>query len=185
MPFEVELKFPTIDLASLQAELERRGATPQPSRTQVDRYFNHPSRDFAQTDEALRLRIDGDRPRITYKGPKIDADTKTRKEIELPLGENPDDLEQMSEMLVLLGFRSVATVQKVRQSFDLVINNISVEISLDNVADVGSFVELEGTAEGEQIDDVRQVILELAKELGLKSPERRSYLELLLARPGS
>ena len=49
---------------------------------QVDRYFAHPCRDFARTDEALRLRRDGDDVAITWKGPRIDAATKTRRESE-------------------------------------------------------------------------------------------------------
>ena len=44
-----------------------------------------PCRDFAQTDEALRIRTVGDTSFVTYKGPKLDATTKTRRELELPL----------------------------------------------------------------------------------------------------
>ena len=61
------------------------GATIEPPVVQVDQYFAHPARDFAQTDEALRLRRVGKQNFITYKGSKIDATTKTRREIELPL----------------------------------------------------------------------------------------------------
>jgi len=180
--FEVELKFPSNDLASLERVLRERGARSTASKTQIDRYFNHSGRDFAQTDEALRLRVDGDRPRITYKGPKIDKETKTRKEIELPIGETIDDLERMSEMLTLLGFREVATVRKNRKTFELVIDQTEIEVALDDVAGVGSFIEIEGSADEESVDRVRQIILKLAQELGLTAPEHRSYLELLLSK---
>lgn len=183
--FEVELKFRVINLAEFEAALRQRGAQAAASKAQIDRYFNHPSRDFAQTDEALRLRIDGDRPRITYKGPKIDKETKTRKEIELPIGETLDDLDQMSEMLTLLGFREVATVRKERRTFELIVEETAIEVALDEVAGVGSFVELEGAADEDTVGQVRQIILRLATDLGLTDPERRSYLELLLLKePG-
>ncbi len=174
MAFEVELKFRVADFESLLAKLLHHGARPQLPTTQRDRYFNHPSHDFSQTDEALRLRLDGGRPYITYKGPKIDAKTKTRREIEVPFGEGLDDLEKMSELLLHLGFRPVATVQKERRAFDLEVNNTLIEVSLDEVAGLGCFLELEGTAEADDIDRVRQVILEFADDLGLNSPERPS-----------
>lgn len=183
--FEVELKFRVPDFMALQAELLQRGARSTGSKLQIDRYFNHPSRDFAQTDEALRLRLDGDRPRITYKGPKIDKETKTRKEIELPIGETLDDHDQMSEMLTLLGFREVATVRKKRETFELAAHGLPIEVALDKVDEVGSFVEIEGAADEDSIDQVRQIIQGLASDFGLNAPERRSYLELLLSRkPG-
>ena len=74
---------------------------------QRDRYFNHPSRDFAQTDEALRIRTQGRETRITYKGPIVDSQTKTRREIEIPVGAHDGDDEKLAQVLVLLGFREV------------------------------------------------------------------------------
>ncbi|HUG89298.1 MAG TPA: CYTH domain-containing protein, partial [Planctomycetaceae bacterium] len=54
--YEVELKFPLSDSERVQAELGRLGARPNESVEQIDRYFNHPARDFGETDEALRIR---------------------------------------------------------------------------------------------------------------------------------
>jgi len=83
--YEVELKFPVADLPALERRLAELAGRFYAPVDQVDRYFNHPCRDFAQTDEALRLRHHGDGVAITWKGPRIDAATKTRREIELPL----------------------------------------------------------------------------------------------------
>ena len=55
MDYEVEQKFPVDDLAPIEAKLSVLGAEISEPRTEVDLYFNHPARDFAQTDEALRL----------------------------------------------------------------------------------------------------------------------------------
>lgn len=54
--FEVEQKFPLADVAAVERRLAELGAQAGGTVEQVDRYFNHPVRDFAQTDEALRLR---------------------------------------------------------------------------------------------------------------------------------
>ena len=56
MHYEVEMKFPVAEMAGLESKLARLGATVAASQTEVDTYFAHPSRDFARTDEALRIR---------------------------------------------------------------------------------------------------------------------------------
>src|SRR5438552_3145030 len=74
---EVEMKFPAADFTGIERLLAERGAVAQESLEEVDHYFNAPDRDFAQTDEALRLRRIGPANYATYKGPKRDAQTKT------------------------------------------------------------------------------------------------------------
>lgn len=81
--YEVELKFRVDDPADLERRLVGLAARFREPVEQVDRYFAHPSRDFARTDEALRLRRVGDDVAVTWKGPRVDAATKTRQELEL------------------------------------------------------------------------------------------------------
>src|SRR5437867_1547125 len=85
MHYEVELKFWVDDQPALRRALLSLGAEAPSSQVQIDSYFEHPARSFAQTDEALRVRQVQSRCLITYKGPKIDAATKTRVELELEL----------------------------------------------------------------------------------------------------
>ena len=73
-------------------------------RRRSDRYFAHPSRDFARTDEALRLRRIGEFNFITYKGPKLDATTKTRREIEIGLADGQQAATDAAELLAAIGF---------------------------------------------------------------------------------
>ena len=53
---------------------------------EADRYHMHPGARFRATDELPRIRRADQGVFLTYKGPKLDATTKTRHEIELPLG---------------------------------------------------------------------------------------------------
>src|SRR5262245_45734336 len=114
MNWEVEQKFHVTDPATAQQQLTEAGASFGDAVVQVDTYFRHPARDFRQTDEALRLRQSGDESFITYKGPRIDQETKTRRELELPLPRVPA-CEQFAELLTALGFTTVATVRKTRR----------------------------------------------------------------------
>ena len=54
------------------------GATLIGTENHRDLYFNSPLRDFKESDEALRIRIKEEGARLTYKGPKLDKETKSR-----------------------------------------------------------------------------------------------------------
>ena len=59
MKYEVEMKFPVSDWAALEARLAELGATISAAQAECDVYFAHPARDFARTDEALRVAARG------------------------------------------------------------------------------------------------------------------------------
>src|SRR6187401_1493860 len=99
MRYEVEQKHRVDDPAALAQRLAERGVMAGPPVVQTDCYYAHPARDFAATDEALRIRSVGGESFVTYKGPKLDAATKTRREIELPLDQNDADGAQFGELL--------------------------------------------------------------------------------------
>lgn len=182
MSLEVELKY-SVDneqqfLASLAQLPVREGVT----QRQVDHYFNHPERDFAATDEAFRIRIEGAEACLTYKGPKLDAETKTRREVEVPLLESGTAADRAFEMLCSLGFKSLATVSKLRTTYHLVWQDRDVTLTIDLVDQVGSFVECELVVSESEFSQAKKCLLSLVSELGLKNPLQTSYLEMLLHR---
>ena len=179
--FEVEQKFRVADLTEVRQQLVVLGAEFAEPIEQADTYFSHPARNFAQTDEALRLRRVGELNRITYKGPKIDQQTKTRRELELPLAAGAAAFEQYVELLLTLGFGQVATVRKRREPAHLTWQGHAVEAALDTVEGVGQFAELEIAADESGLAAAKEAIASLAEKAGLSRSERRSYLEMLLA----
>jgi len=181
MKYEVEQKFPVDDLADVQSRLTELGAAISSPQEEWDLYFVHPVRNFARTDEALRIRRKKDFYAITYKGPKIDQTTKTRHEIELPLGDTAEVALQWVELLKALGFSPLAEVRKSRRKAWVKWDNRQVEVSLDRVEQLGAFVELELVVEPAELEAAKAVVASLAERLGLRNSERRSYLELLLA----
>ena len=183
MRYEVERKFPIQDPVSLASRLTSLGATRRDMVEQIDRYFNHPARDFAVTDEAVRIRSVGAHNVITYKGPKVDATTKTRRELELPIAPGEEGARAFCELLTTLGFRRVAEVRKRRERFDLCWRDRVFEAALDEVDGLGQFAELETSADEGSLSDARETLAALALELQLANDERRSYLQLLLERP--
>ena len=181
MSFEVEQKYRVADPAGVRRRFEQLGAEDGGAVVQVDTYYAHPGRDFAATDEALRIRRVGNENFMTYKGPKLDATTKTRREIEFGFAAGDSGAERCDQLLQALGFRRVAEVSKSRQISRLQRETHSIEMAVDVVGDVGSFVELEIAVEQEsELDEARTALAALAGEIGLVEVERRSYLEMLL-----
>jgi adenylate cyclase class 2 len=179
MPYEVEIKFRVPNHDALIAALELRGASSTPPVAHSDLYLAHPARDFARSDEALRLRREADTNAITYKGPKRGGPTKTREEVEVIF--DPDARENMARIFEALGFRPVAEVKKTRTSYHLSGRDRAMIVTLDDAEGLGTFAEVEAIAQDEaDLPNAQQAVLALAKELGLTDVEPRSYLRMKL-----
>lgn len=148
--------------------------------TQEDRYFDHPSRSLAVTDEAFRIRSSTvqstgeERHELTYKGPQRGTTAKTREELTTTISSPAT----MTSLLHALDFESVATVEKRREYF----TRGDVTVTLDQVTDLGEFAEIELMTDEANISPSEQTIDDVATELEL--PEERhvetTYLGLLL-----
>jgi adenylate cyclase class 2 len=167
---EIEVKAPADDLARVAEMLRRMGASGPKVEHQIDAYYAHPSRDFGSTDEALRLRRTDDGAVLTYKGPKVDKDTKTREEIETPV----PDPDAVAQILQRVGFTTVIEVRKERHEYILE----DTVVALDRVHGLGDFVEVEYRSQ--DIERGRRRVGQVLRALDLEGNERRSYLELLM-----
>ncbi len=179
--YEVEMKV-RADHERVRRELDERGAIPRDTVGQRDTYYNAPTRDFAETDEALRVRREScegaDRAKLTYKGPLVGETSKTREEYETEIG----DGDVMGSILDSLGFVPVETVEKERERFSIE----AYVVTLDSVAELGEFVEVETNAREDDLDSARAGVVGVVESLGLDPDAeiRTSYLELLLERTG-
>jgi adenylate cyclase class 2 len=181
MSYEIEQKFRVDRHEAIVALLVGMAAEPGPKVEQEDAYLRHPSRDFATSGEALRVRRVGDHNAITYKGPRHQGPTKTREEIEIPFAAGAESLKQMLQLFETLGFRPVAIVRKVRTPYHLDFRGRPIEVVLDVVEGLGAFVEVEIIVEAESdLPGAQGTVLELSAALGLKEIEPRSYLRMIL-----
>jgi len=190
---EVEIKVKISDPHLIRKKFDNNGVY-KLSLNHEDMYFNMPKglRDFKQTDEALRLRksIEFNRDNkatsqkinyfITYKGKKIDKTTKTREEIEVKI----DEIEDMKNLLKLLGFREVFTVIKERELYDFMFNDTRIEALIDYIPILKQhFVEVELIAESyENVEENKEILFQFLENFGIKKQEsvRMSYLELII-----
>ena len=174
---EVEVKAKIENFVDMEKKLKNLGAIKSKKEYQEDIYFNSPIVDFANTDEALRIRTTEENKKtnifITYKGPKIDSKSKTREEIEITI----EDSAKCSKIFQHLGFTEVRAVRKNRQYYTYE----NFEISLDDVEGLEPYMEIEISLEdGNDYSEAQEKIFELFSKLGITDGfERTSYLELL------
>lgn len=181
MSFEVEVKYRDVNHERLIRRLGELGAEWAGRVEQEDTYLNHPSRDFATSGEAFRIRRIGAENRVTYKGPKRAGPTKTREEIEIAFAEGPERFEDLRRLLRNLGFTVVATIRKRRDVYRLTFQDRPLEIAVDRAEDLGDFAEIEAIAAGEaDLPAAQGAVLALAERLGLRKVEPRSYLRMHL-----
>ncbi|RCU46085.1 class IV adenylate cyclase [Haloplanus salinus] len=175
--YEVELKLRASHDA-VRERLDALGAERTGTVSQVDTYYDAPHRDFAETDEALRIRREergGESvTRVTYKGPLVEAASKTREEIETGV----EDHDRFDDILAALGFSPAAEVTKDRERYAL----DDYVVTLDTVAGLGEFVEIERDAPEDAVESTRQGAVSHLRSLGLDPDDqiRTSYLGLLL-----
>ena len=172
---EVELKVKVPSLEPVRKQLLEKGAVCSGRIHEHDIYYNAPHRDFGVTDEAVRVRYTNDHAVVTYKGAKIKKfGLKAREELNTAV----ESGEVFETMLNRLGFTKTTEVNKWRENYRF----SDAAISLDEVDELGTFVEIEVMAEDEN-SNAAVVIEKIAKEIGVSGePILASYLELLLSK---
>ncbi len=187
---EIELKaaLTGVDAAALTERLAALGFSLSYECRESDTYYNGADRDFCKTDEALRVReherdgrVDA---RLTYKGPKTDARSQTRAELETGV----ESAGTLRALLGALGYARVLTVKKARRGYVGSGAYAGVNLCLDEVEGLGAFIELEYPSPDDSPEAERESRVSLLLSLldALRVPRqnlvRRSYLELLIAR---
>ncbi len=133
---ELEVKFHVSDLAEIEKQLVKLGATlVQPRTHEYNLRFDTPSGDLAQAESMLRLRRDAG-SHVTFKGPSSTlGGVLARQEIEFEVS----NFASAQKLIEALGFRSKFVYEKYRTTYGLE----GLKITLDEMP-YGPFVEIEG-----------------------------------------
>lgn len=180
---EFEVKIPVEDLNEIEEKLKNLGAIFEGYYEEKDYYLDaRPCIDFKSIDSALRIRtsknlVKGDTHcEITFKSSREKHSfAKIRKEISVSI----DNSDKMLEIFTSLGFKTAATILKKRKVF----RYSGWRIYLDDVVDLGRFVEIEFSGEITNLSDLEKNVYELISILNLpKIFISKSYLELITER---
>ena len=191
---EVEIKVKISNPDEMRKEFKGKNGVYKCSLLHEDTYFNMPEglRDFRKSDEALRIRKSTEFNRdnkgskkqtryfLTYKGAKLNSDTKTREELETSIEEG----KKIKEILKILGFREIFTVKKERELYLFDYQNYHIEALIDFLPNLKShFIEVECQTESEEdVGVTQEVLFNFLGDFGIKKEESiiKSYLELIM-----
>lgn len=180
MGFEIEIKVRVDSLDPIREKLIKNNSAIIADQDEHDVYFNAPDRDFAVTDEALRLRyVENQKfgkkvpPCITYKGAKTGIEGfKAREELIVDLSSGDD----FAKILERLSFRKTADVLKHREIYQCE----DAIVTLDYLNGIGTFCEIEASSKLSQEESVK-VIEDAAEKYGVIGERLTcSYLEIVL-----
>ena len=166
---EIEAKLKVDSFVLVEEKLAQLGAEFLGQLSQRDDYFDNAGSEMVKADKALRVRREkagqSEKVFLTYKGAREKGQFKTRREIEVEVGDADLTMQLLSE----LGYETAIVVEKKRQAWKLA----DCEIALDELDRLGCFVEIEGPSE--------QKIADVQKDLGLADLQhiRESYASLI------
>lgn len=144
---EVKLSFASVEEA--REAVLAAGCTPlHGRRLQEDVLLDNDSEDLRRRRCVLRVRTEGGKSRLTFKGPVQPSAMKLREEVETMVG----DGEVLLRVLHELGLHPWFQYQKYREEFA----HSDVIVAIDETP-VGVFIEVEGSEDG---------IAAMARELG-------------------
>jgi predicted adenylyl cyclase CyaB len=129
---------------------------------QKDIYFSPKSINFFKKgDECLRIRIENSKNSLNYKRiffGENELDTHIKE-----YATGIEDTFQMIQILKYLNIQEILTVHKVRYKY---LYGNQFEISLDEVTDLGCFVEIE-VIENTNVQQSNRALIEIVNRLGL------------------
>ncbi len=173
---EIEVKFAVAGHGAVVEALAGEGGRLVGSFEQTDQFYDTPGARLRDGGCGLRIRrlvlLAGDagkidtRPEVTFKGPRRkDVRAKIRPEYQTRL----DDAEAMEKIFAACGLEPTAVVCKKRTSYRLQ----DCQVELDELPDIGCFVEVEGPDE--------KTVFAVSERLGLTGePVGESYLAMVL-----
>lgn len=93
-----------------------------------------------------------------------------------------DDVESLKSILENLDFKEIIVVEKDRRLY----NYKNVEIALDEIKDLGFFIELESKGDFESVDQAKEYLHKILEELKIKVGEQdfKGYPKRVLEKQG-
>jgi adenylate cyclase class 2 len=152
MAKEIEAKMKVVDLDSVRRRLVELIAQREGLELETNIFFDAPDFSLRAAGKGLRIRVAvaaGGKQHctMTFKGPLLAGELKTREEIEFGL----DDARAAQQLLEGLGFVTTLTFEKRRETW----RYGDCKVELDLLPYLGTFVEIEGPGE-EQVMEARR-----------------------------
>lgn len=154
---EIEAKIRVDNLTAIKEKLIALGCRVEKEfYREWNAFYDFPDGRLTKNKQALRLRLEGKKAFLTYKGQPLKSRSfKIREELETEI----KNIKHLKKMLKKLGFKQIFQYRKKR----MILRKDRIKICLDDT-EAGCFMELEGK---------RSDLVRLAKQLGYS---RKNFL---------
>ena len=119
---------------------------------EVDEYFTDINSEYIKKRTCLRIRKSNNNMEITFKGKSKDFSSSFTK-LESNFKMNPQNYDNFVNLFSMLGYYSYTIVNKNRYTYQLKDNEYTYSIMVDNIEDLGGFVEFEIVCENKIVDE--------------------------------
>ena len=143
---EVEEKYFVQDIQKLESHIKSQEFKLVSCYNETDEYFTDIDSIYVKNRTCLRLRNSNNNLELTFKGKSnefLNSYAKIEKNIEL----KTEQYDDIVDMLKNLGYYSYVFVNKNRKTYTKNIDELAYNVMIDNIENVGSFVEFEILAE--------------------------------------
>lgn len=164
MQKEIEVKARVDDLSEIRTKLETLGCIFSEPVTQEDHLFVNFDGDytvFMPNTNFLRIRKMKDKILFTLKQPQSNELDCIEKEVQI------SDADQFQQALELMGYHKVIEVSKTRTKTKYQ----DMEICLDEVKNLGTFIEVEKIVDGDGAE-VQKQLFDFLLTLGVQESDR-------------
>lgn len=174
---EIELRAKIINQKLFEEKLSQLSGIKKKKENerQVDIYLKHEKDEERKSVIRIRKNYENNNAILTFKGsaPK-NQDDIAWEDFDTPIN-NSDNLERL---LVNNGYIYVCLIDKIRQSFKYK----EFEINIDNIRDLGMFVEIEKRGEEKDVETIKNEIFKLLKNLGIHNTGiiKKGYVQLMI-----
>ena len=165
---EIEIKARFTEKERVENGIIKAGGEKKGEKHQIDQYYSHPVRGMTverlgrEINEYIRLRKNfGDDKGIFAYHVNVKEGVTDEHEVEV------SNVEKFKKILALSGFKELGIIDKKRQTFSL----NGFKITVDEVKDVGNFVEVEIQGEEHEISDKKAECLQILELIGLSKDD--------------
>src|SRR3989339_605425 len=162
---EIELRAKILDEQLLEDKLKQLPniVEKKSKERQVDLYFKHESEKEEKMIIRIRKNYENNKALLTFKSKSKHSDDIAWQDFDTPIND-PDKLENL---LINSGYVYFCLIDKVRQSF----RYKDFEINIDNIRDLGLFIEIEKNGEENEVENIKKEIIDLLITLGISESD--------------
>jgi len=155
---EIEIKAKFENKEKIKENLISLSAKKENEKNQIDEYYNHPSRDIRKTNEYIRLRYKNGENKGIFAY-HINISDGVNKEFEVEI----KNIDIYKQILNKLGFSILGVINKKRETYNLG----DFKITIDEVKDIGNFIEVEVDGKESEVDEKKKQCLEIIEKIGI------------------